>query len=630
VTSLIAGTLDAVVILAAALALTAVLRQRSAALRHSVLAAAMLAAAAAPALEVVLPEMRLLRSPAHTVELSSAAPLSSEVVANGAGLVAITARPQPVFSWKVLLLMVWASGVALLAAGLVVGFVRIGRLAARCRSLGDGPWRSMADDLTAAAGLRRRVHVLLGPATSPVITYGALRPTIILPSDAEAWPAERRRIVLVHELEHVRRHDGAVHLAAELIRAIYWFNPLVTVVCRQLRQESEYACDDAVLRDGVQATEYAGHLLAIATTASAVPAWASASAIARPSTLERRISTMLTHRHRRPVTRRMWVAVAAATVAIVLPVTAASLSPATDPTPATIKRDISLVPQPLQRLAPEAAVPTTPLASPTQPNMPTASAARRVPLSRPAVVTTNAVAPAPAPVEVVQAPSFISGTVVDQTGASMPGARLSLVSDDGNTQSVVTNPEGRFVFNALRPARYILMASLSGFAAVSQEITLTPGTGAQPVIILPLGTLEESVTVTCGGGVAAMWNRAWDALIPTLSAQGAPGGVSPVPRPRPIRVGGDIKVPRKVAGAAPTCPATNMRAMGTVTLFARIAADGTVGGVTALAAPAGTEPPAEFVQATIDAVRQWVFSPAALNGQAVPVNMTVRVSFNGR
>ena len=75
--------------------------------------------------------------------------------------------------------------------------------------------------------------------------------------------------MLRHELAHIRRGDWAVLIAAELLRAVYWFNPLVWIACSRVRQESEYACDDAVLNAGVEGSEYATHLLDLARTLNA-------------------------------------------------------------------------------------------------------------------------------------------------------------------------------------------------------------------------------------------------------------------------------------------------------------------------------------------------------------------------
>lgn len=125
---------------------------------------------------------------------------------------------------------------------------------------------------------------------------------VLLPSGAAAWPDERIRVVVAHELAHVRRCDWLVLIGAELLRSVYWFNLLLWVACARLRHESERACDDAVLRLGIGGTSYAAHLLDLARAFAAHRrVWLPAAAIARPSRLERRIAAMFT---RKPIVVR--------------------------------------------------------------------------------------------------------------------------------------------------------------------------------------------------------------------------------------------------------------------------------------------------------------------------------------
>ena len=132
-----------------------------------------------------------------------------------------------------------------------------------------------------------------------------MRPIVVLPRDAGEWSLERARIVLCHELAHVRRADWLVLLAAELLRAAYWFNPLTWMIGKRLRDESERACDDEVMNQGVEGTTYATELLALARILNAErPGWVAAPAMARPSSLERRVTAMVNHQiNRQPVGR---------------------------------------------------------------------------------------------------------------------------------------------------------------------------------------------------------------------------------------------------------------------------------------------------------------------------------------
>jgi hypothetical protein len=144
---------------------------------------------------------------------------------------------------------------------------------------------------------------------------------VILPQQARDWPEDRVRIVLGHELAHIARRDWVMQMAAELFRSVYWFNPLVWIACRRLRQESEQACDDAVLSLGVAGPEYADHLLQVARAFKGYRVTVfPAPAMARPSNLERRVRAMLNNRlNRTPITRSSGIAIAIALVALTLP-----------------------------------------------------------------------------------------------------------------------------------------------------------------------------------------------------------------------------------------------------------------------------------------------------------------------
>src|SRR5207253_7453555 len=88
--------------------------------------------------------------------------------------------------------------------------------------------------------------------------------SVIMPAEADTWPDDRLRIVLLHELAHVKRRDCLTHLLAQLACACYWFNPLVWIAVRRIRTERERACDDLVLACGTEGPDYADELLEIA------------------------------------------------------------------------------------------------------------------------------------------------------------------------------------------------------------------------------------------------------------------------------------------------------------------------------------------------------------------------------
>jgi TonB family protein len=132
------------------------------------------------------------------------------------------------------------------------------------------------------------------------MTWGVLRHTILLPCTAREWSEERRRLVLAHELAHVKRNDGLMQVFVQIVCSIHWFNPLVWYAAHRIRIERERACDDQVLTLGTAATDYADHLVQIVRglRSSRSLSFAAVS-IAQPTQLETRLVSILDSRGRR-------------------------------------------------------------------------------------------------------------------------------------------------------------------------------------------------------------------------------------------------------------------------------------------------------------------------------------------
>ena len=71
-----------------------------------------------------------------------------------------------------------------------------------------------------------RVRKLSGERCVAPVTVGWLRPSVILPANANQWSPEQLNAVLIHEDEHARHRDPMVQWLALLNRAIFWFHPL--------------------------------------------------------------------------------------------------------------------------------------------------------------------------------------------------------------------------------------------------------------------------------------------------------------------------------------------------------------------------------------------------------------------
>jgi TonB family protein len=217
----------------------------------------------------------------------------------------------------------WILGLVVNLLVLSAGLWRLFSIVSRSPRIRAGDWVKLTHDVSRALGVRRTVTVLQSEHPSLLVTCGLWRPKIIVPLGAVDWPVERVRAVLGHELSHIRRHDWAVQLGAEAFRCVYWFNPLLWLLCRRLRQESELACDDVVLGLGIGGADYAQHLVELARAARARryerPRWAPA--MVRRSGLERRVSAMLNKDLNRLPPRpalRALTALAVVTITVVL------------------------------------------------------------------------------------------------------------------------------------------------------------------------------------------------------------------------------------------------------------------------------------------------------------------------
>lgn len=192
-----------------------------------------------------------------------------------------------------LLFIVWSAGVTVLLVRLARSIVSVNRIIAKAEPCDDESLVAQVYTLGKRIGLKQPVELLeAGNITIP-FTAGITRPVIVLPSVTRDWSAEKQEAVLLHELAHIARHDLWTSLAAHVACAVHWLNPLVWVAARRLRIEGEKACDDAVLRFGTRASDYADQLLQVVRDTKIRWAPTVAVAMARKSAFEGRLLAIL-------------------------------------------------------------------------------------------------------------------------------------------------------------------------------------------------------------------------------------------------------------------------------------------------------------------------------------------------
>jgi beta-lactamase regulating signal transducer with metallopeptidase domain len=429
---LVNSTVKMSLVILVGFALTELLRKRSAALRHWVLAAVVGCAAAMPILDAIRPSTSLPLQAPQSIQTAGQAgqpatqpggPSTASIGSDPSGsqtrlsTAAVLERISP------FLREIWLSGVIASVFVLLTGLGRLTWLAARSRRVTTGRWSDLSGEIATAYGLRRPFVLLQSDHPSLLVTWGFTAPKVILPAAASEWSDDRARVVLWHELAHIRRGDWILQMCVELLRAVYWFNPLLWMLSRRLRFESEHACDDEVMGRGVEGPDYATHLVDLARALGRpsrrmLPAL-PAQAMARPSSLERRVRAMLNTRlDRKPITGLTRVLIVTALLAATVAIAAAQ-----------------------------------------------------------------------------NVFSTLSGSVRDSQGAVLPGVTLVLSNAQKQSKyEVKSDRTGSFEFPGLQAGDYVLEAGVPGFATLRQSVSVS-GQDLNRDLQLHVGSLEETVTV---------------------------------------------------------------------------------------------------------------------------------------
>jgi len=217
---------------------------------------------------------------------------TAAVPANSPAAISAASIPPVVVPWTAWTVAIWMAGCLAALGHVMLGHLSLWWLRRHCTRLCDGEWESLLRELQRTLKVRRPVELLSSPIRTMPMTWGLWRTRLLVPVQAEHWPMEQRRAVLLHELGHVRRWDCVTQLVAQLACAVYWFNPLAWVGWRRMQIERERACDDFVLGTGTKGSAYAQHLLQSAT-AMPVRFVGAAVAMARPSRMEERLQAIL-------------------------------------------------------------------------------------------------------------------------------------------------------------------------------------------------------------------------------------------------------------------------------------------------------------------------------------------------
>jgi len=682
---LIEASIKSSLILCVALIAAMLLRRQSAAMRHTVWTVGLLCSLALPLFGLVLPAwhvapIRTVQHPEHDIAPPVVAAQSGPAAVL-APVVAVPATPGR-FMLEQAGLLVWLLGVLAVASLLFREAVRLARVAFGSSTVRQTSWRTLTREVSNALRLTRRVRLMRNPNASVLGTWGTLRPRVLIPRESKTWSNERMRVVLGHELAHVKRNDWLVQVIAETARAIYWFNPLFWIACTQLRRESEHACDDTAMRLGsslgIDGPTYAGHVLDLARTLkhSGQPGTA-ALAMASPSNLERRLVAMLNPSlNRRATGIRTSVIVVLLALGLTLPLAAMQSQAATEFS-ATIRANttvidakgvqfrgnVRLTADSVTLTADELKYDPAKQSLEARGNVMAKSSQSKVEASSATllIASTAPKSPAAEPIETAPpaqtATGTLSGTIIDQTGAVIRGARITMTAQStGTILRTLSNETGNYAFTQLPPDTYSGTVKVVDFKDSQFTYVLSvPGSSARLNVAMALG-LTTIIDVAAQGPPGLRCFSVFGAFkadgtpfteadcprgtvfvapprpqqavpqpaTPEVISVNSPPPTIPAAGQRPIRVGGDVQAGNLLYHPNPAYPteARNRGIEGSVILTAVITEDGQVRSLKIINS---SNPLLE--SGVLEMIQNWRYKPTRLNGEPVEVMTTITVNF---
>jgi len=167
------------------------------------------------------------------------------------------------WDWNTALTALWLGGAFLVLLHTAVSAARLKMRLNADAVPAPREWQLTADKIRAELGVRARTRfVVMKDFVSPALS-ASLKPTVVMPERMLSRDDAQVEFALRHELTHLKRGDHIVCLLLMLLKAAYWFNPVVWLAASRMKMDMETACDSMVVRsmDGAGRKRYASTII---------------------------------------------------------------------------------------------------------------------------------------------------------------------------------------------------------------------------------------------------------------------------------------------------------------------------------------------------------------------------------
>ena len=334
---------------------------------------------------------------------------------------------QPAMSSGMAAMIGYAVPAAILLFITAIALARLIALRARADVLVDGHWLSALARAQRRMGFKHGTALLTSNELASPISWGLVRPVILLNSRAVEASGEAEAI-LAHELAHVARMDWAKLLLARVATALFWFNPLVWLLAREAHQLREETADDAVLAADIADTDYAELLVGVARHECPGLLLGAHGVAPSKSSLARRVARVLDGKSvRGPVAGSFALGVFVGAVLIAAPLAALTLTPAGAAKQKKAEARTLAASEPYSAYYP---------------------GTRDVPVDLPHIIAKGVSTSVATAVAAVQSADNGDFSVVGPSGASVTRKNGTTVASSPSGASTVTYPDGRTVASA--------------------------------------------------------------------------------------------------------------------------------------------------------------------------------------
>jgi len=165
-------------------------------------------------------------------------------------------------SYMPLLSIIWLIGVTYLSVGYCKELFSIYKLP---KTKVSEPEKWLSDlfiTIKEELNVRQNVRLLVSKFVDVPMVIGCLKPVVLVPLNMIlGLTNEQLRLLIAHELAHVKRYDYFINLIQSLVEVFLFYHPAVKWISKQIRTDREYCCDDIAVKNQKVNIDYAKALL---------------------------------------------------------------------------------------------------------------------------------------------------------------------------------------------------------------------------------------------------------------------------------------------------------------------------------------------------------------------------------